>query len=243
MSFFVLFVLVLILGGYILLFWSYNKGYISFKGAVISLIVSLTVYLLFPILLGKIEIQSTTLLLFLFVLCGMAIVLFIEEKINPFRKFNYSFAESIVKIKDKINHFHNAKEPSTFEASTRGKINKIKEKARNIYDTLIEKLDGVEDIKAEENTVRKDERTEKLPIISPEIAEPETQLIKNNVLELEKEEISYVDFDEKEEKHVDLFSSKNIEAEKEEAYKELQVEDQANNSAEEVQSEEIKTDS
>lgn len=74
------FILIIILGGYVLLYWSVKKDLISFKGAGLITLTSLVVYLLFPFLLKKIEIQSTTLLLFLFVLGGIAMVLLIEEK-------------------------------------------------------------------------------------------------------------------------------------------------------------------
>jgi tetratricopeptide (TPR) repeat protein len=187
--------MIIILGGYVMLYWSVNKGLISLKGAGLMTLISLTAYLLFPFLLKRIEIQSITLLLFLFVLSGMAMVLLIEEKRRPILKINFETNINMGKIKDIMDKMNM---PESIE--------RIKMRAKSIIDRMGERLNGL--VFNARNNAEKQGKEYTARHTDKNIRNEEYMNIDNHLDDIE-EDISYVDFKKKSSKYESLFSPRH----------------------------------
>lgn len=82
---------VLILAGYVMLFWLVKKRLVSLWGASILAGFSLIAYIAFPAMVGKMEIQTLTLMLILLVLTGFFIYTTVERKIQEQGKLCIDF--------------------------------------------------------------------------------------------------------------------------------------------------------
>lgn len=80
----------LILSGYVLLFWLVRRGFLSVWGAVIMVSISLVCYFIFPHMIKNMEIQSVTLFLFIFIALGIVLVLAFEDKMEEQRKLYFN---------------------------------------------------------------------------------------------------------------------------------------------------------
>jgi len=178
---FLLFVLsIFIFSGYFMLYWFIRKDIISIWGALVMVSISLPCYLLFPYMIKtvNVEIQSVTIILFLFVLTGIGVVSIIENKISQNGKIKFKLDFDIITSAiSKINLF------KVFKILTR----KINIKALNALN-----------IKNQQSTFNVNQGICKLQINNEE------EKILNDLNT--EQTLNYVDFEHKSQKGEDVFS-------------------------------------
>ena len=96
-SFLLFVVSIFIFSGYFMLYWFVRKDTVSIWGALVMVSISIPCYLLFPYMFKTLnmEIQSVTMVLFLFVLAGIGVVSIIEHKINENVKSKFKLESQV----------------------------------------------------------------------------------------------------------------------------------------------------